>query len=77
AQLAVHNVGQALSGQVSLSFAPGTAASSITMPLLQAFRAEFPEVVVYLPGNSGAVLTEELLNHQLDMAVIYEHSPVA
>ena len=36
AQLAVHNVGQSLSGQVSIGFAPGTAASSITMPLLQA-----------------------------------------
>ncbi|WP_097417138.1 nitrogen assimilation transcriptional regulator NAC [Escherichia coli] len=77
AQLAVHNVGQALSGQVSIGFAPGTAASSITMPLLQAVRAEFPEIVIYLHENSGAVLNEKLINHQLDMAVIYEHSPVA
>ena len=68
---------QALSGQVSIGFAPGTAASSITMPLLQAVRAEFPEVVIYLHENSGAVLNEKLINHQLDMAVIYEHSPVA
>ncbi len=74
AQLAVHNVGQALSGQVSIGFAPRTAASSITMPLLQAVRAEFPEVVIYLHENSGAVLNEKLINHQLDMAVIYEHS---
>ena len=72
-----HNVGQSLSGQVSIGFAPGTAASSITMPLLQAVRAEFPEVVIYLHENSGAVLNEKLINHQLDMAVIYEHSPVA
>ena len=68
AQLAVHNVGQSLSGQVSIGFAPGTAASSITMPLLQAVRAEFPEVVIYLHENSGAVLNEKLINHQLDMA---------
>ena len=47
------------------------------MPLLQAVRAEFPEVVIYLHENSGAVLNEKLINHQLDMAVIYEHSPVA
>ncbi len=73
----MHNVGQSLSGQVSIGFAPGTAASSITMPLLQAVRAEFPEVVIYLHENSGAVLNEKLINHQLDMAVIYEHSPVA
>ncbi len=44
------------------------------MPLLQAVRAEFPEVVIYLHENSGAVLNEKLINHQLDMAVIYEHS---
>lgn len=47
------------------------------MPLLQAVRAEFPEIVIYLHENSGAVLNEKLINHQLDMAVIYEHSPVA
>ncbi|WP_448957366.1 LysR family transcriptional regulator, partial [Klebsiella pneumoniae] len=33
AQLAVHNVGQTLSGHVSIGLAPGTAASSVTMPL--------------------------------------------
>lgn len=48
AQLAVHNVGQTLSGHVSIGLAPGTAASSVTMPLLQAVRAELPEVLVYL-----------------------------
>lgn len=77
AQLAVHNVGQTLSGQVSIGFAHGIAASSITMPLLQAVRAEFPEVVIYLHENSGAVLNDKLINRQLDMAVIYEHSPVS
>ena len=40
AQLAVHNVGQTLSGHVSIGLAPGTAASSVTMPLLQAVRAD-------------------------------------
>ena len=40
AQLAVNNVGQTLGGHVSIGLAPGTAASSITMPLLQAVRAE-------------------------------------
>lgn len=59
AQLAVHNVGQALSGQVSIGFAPGTAASSITMPLLQAVRAEFPEIVIYLHENSDVCVARE------------------
>ena len=77
AQLAVSNIGQTLSGQVSIGLAPGTAASSITMPLLQTVRAELPEVLIYLHENSGAALNEKLLSGQLDMAVLYERSPIA
>ncbi|XNM90496.1 nitrogen assimilation transcriptional regulator NAC [Escherichia coli] len=77
AQLAVHNVGQALSGQVSIGFAPGTAASSITMPLFyRRFALNFRRSLS-IHGSSGAVLNEKSINHQLDMAVIYQHSPVA
>ncbi|NDO80670.1 nitrogen assimilation transcriptional regulator [Citrobacter sp. NCU1] len=75
AHLAVNNAGLTLSGQVSIGLAPGTAASSITMPLLQAVRAELPDVLVYLHENSGAVLNDKLLKGQLDMAVLYECSP--
>ncbi|VVT52290.1 Nitrogen assimilation regulatory protein Nac [Kosakonia radicincitans] len=77
AQLAVNNVGQCLRGQVSIGLAPGTAASSVTMPLLQAVRTELPEVAVYLHENSGAVLNDKLLSGQLDMAVLYERAPGA
>ena len=75
AQLAVNNVGQTLSGSVSIGLAPGTAASSITMPLLQAVRNELPDVLVYLHENSGTVLNDKLLNNQLDMAVLYDRAP--
>ena len=77
AQLAVNNVGQTLSGSVSIGLAPGTAASSITMPLLQAVRNELPDVLVYLHENSGTVLNNKLLNNQLDMAVLYDRAPLA
>jgi len=77
AQLAVNNVGQTLRGQVSIGLAPGTAASSVTMPLLQAVRDELPDVQVYLHENSNPVLNDKLLSGQLDMAVLYERSPVA
>ncbi|ELY3455200.1 nitrogen assimilation transcriptional regulator NAC [Cronobacter sakazakii] len=77
AQLAVHNVGQTLQGQVSIGLAPGTAASSVTMPLLQAVRAELPDVLVYLHEDSGATLNDKLLSGQLDMAVLYDRAPVA
>lgn len=77
AQLAVNNVGQTLSGSVSIGLAPGTAASSITMPLLQAVRNELPDVLVYLHENSGTVLNDKLFNNQLDMAVLYDRAPLA
>lgn len=77
AQLAVNNIGQPLCGQVSIGLAPGTAACSVTMPLLQAVRAELPQVQVFLHENSGSVLNEKLLNGQLDMAVLYDRAPTA
>ncbi len=75
AQLAVNNVGQTLRGQVSIGLAPGTAASAITMPLLQTVRNEL--LMVYLQESSGTALNDKLLAGQLDMAVLYERSPVA
>ncbi|MCU6209363.1 LysR family transcriptional regulator, partial [Enterobacter cloacae] len=77
AQLAVHNVGHSVSTQVAVGFATETAASSITMPLLQAVRDEFPEVVIYLHEIGGALLSQNLINHQHHTTVIYKHAPVA
>ncbi|QKJ87675.1 LysR family transcriptional regulator [Paramixta manurensis] len=77
AQTAVINAGQVLNGQVSIGLAPGTAASSLTMPLLQTVREQFPEVLVYLHENSGALLNEKVMNGQLDMAVLYDRAPTA
>lgn len=77
AQTAVINAGQVLSGQVSIGLAPGTAASSLTMPLLQTVRDQFPDVLVYLHENSGSVLNEKVMNGQLDMAVLYDRAPTA
>lgn len=77
AQTAVINAGQVLSGQVSIGLAPGTAASSLTMPLLQTVRDQFPDVLVYLHENSGSVLNEKVMSGQLDMAVLYDRAPTA
>jgi len=77
AQAAVSKAGQTLSGQVSIGLAPGTAASSLTMPLLQTVREQYPDVLVYLHENSGSSLNDKVLNGQLDMAVLYDRSPAA
>lgn len=49
----------------------------ITLPLLQAIRHELPEVTVHLHENSGSALNEKVVSGQLDMAVLYDASPVA
>ncbi|GLR10945.1 nitrogen assimilation transcriptional regulator [Mixta theicola] len=77
AQMAVINAGQTLNGQVSIGLAPGTAASSLTMPLLQTVREEYPEILVYLHENSGSSLNDKVMNGQLDMAVLYDRTPLA
>ncbi|NIF20375.1 MULTISPECIES: nitrogen assimilation transcriptional regulator NAC [Pantoea] len=77
AQTAVINAGQTLNGQVSIGLAPGTAASSLTMPLLQKVREQYPEIVVYLHENSGNTLNEKVANGQLDMAILYDRTVIA
>ncbi len=68
AQPAVNNV-VIRSAAVSIGLVPGTAASAITMLLLQTVRNELPEVMVYLQESSGTILNDKLLSGQLDMAV--------
>ncbi|ADP12927.1 MULTISPECIES: nitrogen assimilation transcriptional regulator NAC [Erwinia] len=77
AQTAVINAGQVMAGQVSFGFAPGPAAASLTVPLLQTVREQFPDVMVYLHENSGASLNEKVMNGQLDMAMLYDRAPTA
>ncbi len=71
AQADVRNSGRALSGQVSVGLAPGTAASALALPLLKTVRARHPEVVLYLNENLGTTLCEQVGNGRMDMAVLY------
>lgn len=77
AQLAVVNAGQVLTGQVTIGLAPGTATASLTMPLLQTLREQFPQVTVYLHENSGSSLNEKVMDGELDMAMLYERPSVS
>ena len=69
AQSDVRNSGRALSGQVSVGLAPGTAASALALPLLKTVRARHPDVVLYLNENFGTTLCELVSNGRMDMAV--------
>lgn len=71
AQADVRNSGRALSGQVSVGLAPGTAASALALPLLKTVRARHPDVVLYLNENLGTTLCEQVDNGRMDMAVLY------
>lgn len=71
AQADVRNSGRALSGQVSVGLAPGTAASALALPLLKTVRARHPEVVLYLNENLGTTLCEQVGNGRMDLAVLY------
>jgi LysR family transcriptional regulator, nitrogen assimilation regulatory protein len=63
--------GQGLSGQVSVGLAPGTAAESLALPLLQAVRARHPGILLYLNETYGSTLSELIMNGRMDLAVLY------
>ncbi len=71
AQNDINTCGQALSGQVSVGLAPGTAASALSLPLLRAVRERHPGIVLYLNENYGITLSELIMNGRMDMAVLY------
>ncbi|MHC1481265.1 nitrogen assimilation transcriptional regulator NAC [Frateuria aurantia] len=71
ARSAVAAAGESLSGAVSVGLAPGTAASALALPLLQAVRLRHPSIVLYLNENFGTTLSELVMNGRMDMAVLY------
>ncbi|PLR41894.1 nitrogen assimilation transcriptional regulator [Chimaeribacter arupi] len=75
AQNAVTGVGQALSGQVSVGLTPGSAASQLALPLLQAVREQHPGILLYLDENIGSALGEAIVSGRVDMAMLYGNKP--
>ncbi|UZJ57864.1 nitrogen assimilation transcriptional regulator NAC [Pseudomonas sp. KU26590] len=71
AQSDVNATGHALSGQVSVGLAPGTAASALSVPLLRRVREQHPGILLYLNENFGTTLSELIMNGRMDMAVLY------
>ena len=67
----VCSAGEHLSGAVSVGLAPGTAASALALPLLQAVRTRYPEIILYINENFGTTLSELIMNGRMDMAVLY------
>ena len=59
---------QGLTGPVSVGLAPGTAAETLALPLLQAVRARHPGIVLYLNESYGSTLSELIMNGRMDIA---------
>lgn len=62
---------EALTGNVSVGLAPGTAASSLAVPLLKRVRELHPGITLYLNENYGVTLSELIMSGRMDMAVLY------
>ncbi|WP_211464673.1 nitrogen assimilation transcriptional regulator NAC [Collimonas silvisoli] len=71
AQNDVKHSSQTLCGEVSVGLAPGTAASTLSLPLLQTVRARHPDILLYINENFGSMLSELIMNGRMDMAVLY------
>jgi len=76
AQSAVNCAGEALTGQVSVGLALGSAASTLAANLLQAVREQHPRILLYLNENFTSTLCELVTEGRMDMAVISEARPV-
>jgi LysR family nitrogen assimilation transcriptional regulator len=69
-------VSKKVTGRVSVGLAPGTAAATLALPLLQKVRALYPEVVLYLNENYGTTLSELIMSGRMDLAVLYGNRPI-
>ncbi|KPX62376.1 Nitrogen assimilation transcriptional regulator [Pseudomonas amygdali pv. lachrymans] len=56
---------------MSVGLAPGTAASTLSLPLLKRVRDRHPSILLYLNENFGTTLSELIMNGRMDMAVLY------
>jgi len=71
AHSAVNCVGQSLAGQVSVGLALGSVSSTLSMPLLQTVREQYPGILLYLNENFPSTLNELVSAGRMDMAVIH------
>lgn len=67
--------GDGPSGRVSVGLAPYSLAQSLTIPLLQEVRREYPNIVLHIRENFGGLLSEGIATGQIDMGILY--SPVS
>lgn len=76
AQAAVAVSGQAPAGAVSVGIAPYSTGAALALPLLQAVRERYPNIVLHINENFGGVISEAIMTGRMDMAFIYDAGPL-
>lgn len=74
---ALQNVSEQLTGQVCVGLAPGTAAQSLAVPLVEEVYKQYPGIILNLNESYGTILTDLLLTGQMDMAVLYDDQDIS
>lgn len=67
----VRSRGDGPSGRVSVGLAPYSLATSLTVPLIAEVQRTYPNIVLHIRENFGAVLSESIATGQMDMGVLY------
>ena len=76
AQAAVTVSGRSPAGSVSVGLAPYSTGAALALPLLQAVRERYPDIVLHINENFGGVISEAIMTGRMDMAFIYGAGPL-
>ena len=76
AQAAVGVCGRAPAGRVSVGLAPYSTGAALALPLLQAVRERYPDILLHINENFGGVISEAIMTGRMDMAFIYGAGPL-
>ena len=76
AHAAVSVSGNAPAGSVSVGLAPYSTGAALALPLLQAVREHYPNILLHINENFGGVISEAIMTGRMDMAFIYDAGPI-
>src|SRR5437763_12965625 len=68
AHAAVSVSGNAPAGSVSVGLAPYSTGAALALPLLQAVREHYPNILLHINENFGGVISEAIMTGRMDMA---------
>lgn len=76
AQIDIDQSSKTLAGRVSIGLATYSASSTLSLPILKAMTALYPQIIVHINDSFGHVLSELIMTGKMDMAIIYGAGPI-